>query len=169
MAIASFSLFLSPPFSLSLLLFLSSVVASTIVDYPHATQCVSDTIIISTRVARLNDQSTRRILISYRLFPWCLGRARVWRNTGSTGAPFAPFAQARIVVSIFVPISRSCTVASDNLPFLSPPTRTLPRCSSRRGFFFLLQPKVNYKHLSHNINAAVIYYKPTKNFKSIFL
>lgn len=141
MAIASFSLFLSlslPSPSLSF----SSVIASTIVDYPHATQCVSDTIIISTRVARLNDQSTRRILISYRLFSWCLGRARVWHNTSSTGAPFAPFAQARIVVSIFVPISRSCTVASDNLPFLTPPTRILPCCPSSRLLSFTTESKL---------------------------
>lgn len=142
MAIASFSLFLY--LSPSLFCFARCLY----VDYPHATQCVSDTIIISTRVARLNDQSTRRILISYRLFPRCLGRARVWRNTSSAGAPSAPFAQARIVVSIFVPISRSCTVASDNLPFLSPPppTRPLSRCLSHRRFFFLLQSKVNYEH-----------------------
>jgi len=108
-------------------------------ELPHASQCVSDTIIISTRVARLNDQSTRRILISYRLFSWCLGRARVWRYTSLTGAPFA---QARIVVSIFVSISRSCTVASDNLPFLSPPNPSPLPISSTLLLSFTVESKL---------------------------
>jgi len=129
-AIASFSLFpyLHPPYplplshSLTLSLILPLVPRRTAELPTHYTLSLSLSLSLGVRChyyfnsgrPALTTQSTRRILISYRLFRGPLSRAvrcaasLAQRADEVRAFPASPFpAQARIVVSIFVPISRS--------------------------------------------------------------